>query len=1169
MVDQNDDPLALYRADQPLSEEELGLISTFVEHEVIDPPQTIQKDNEMFLAEKQVVDTKTLFCLDKVTTKAYSNGEYNKAVLAATLALRLGLIGLSEKHPDTLSSLNNLAGCLQALGRAGESLPLFEQALAGHREVLGNKHPCTLESLHNLACCLETLGCAREALPLYEQALADCREVLGDKHSDALTNLNNLAGCLVILGHAGKAQPLYEQALKGRREVLGDEHPNSLISLKHLGSCLRTLGRSGESLPLFEQALTGNRKVLGDKHPETLSSLNNLAECLITLGHARDALPLLEQALEHRREVLGDKHPHTLTSLNNLAGCLKTLGRAGEAVPLYEQALADRREVLGDQHPHTLTCRNNLALCLQTLGRAKEALPIHEQILTDHRKVLGDKHPETLETLNNLACSLNSIGRAQEALPFYRQSLEGRREVLGAQHPGTLASLNNLAICMATLGEAHRALLLHAQALEGYYETLGDQHPDTLTCLFNMAMFCFDQRDAERVATYVPAFLHAVATTPFRNGNWYSQTTHATELSAPLIRKEQLPDWDNPFAAISRHFQEDLDLAEDATRERLLPHFQKVHYHWLHLAIHHQPDAIPDVLAAIQGRDLAALMLEELQRNEDDFPEGDPRRRYIEISRELRRKKLELQLLSGGLSGSGSEPGSGDRSARPLDTDQLATRREQLEQSVNEYEAMRSERQSLGEAIAASDNGFALSRGYMETNPAALGRGLDKNEALVLLFPLPSSDEDLHGREAPSGIQACLLHEGRVAGVLNLGQLEAQQQALLDYEQAYQHYNRSALRLLGDDQPAPVRGNRHPASSHLASLTGEVGATFWQPLLEALPGVSRWHLATHGGLHGLPLELGVPDEHEMHLYPGLIFFYQRQHLDDPLPERQAQPRTLGVHTDPALDAGNPIPFVEVDRQAVAHLWEQATPCSGEQSRSLWVERESPLHEGWYFGCHGDVEKGPPKQTVLLLDASQGTRLDMSAVLSGVQRPRVVVLGACVVGQVHDDPLGEPLGLVSGFLLRGADYVVAPVQGMPDFYMPLFTLLFHQAWMALGEPARALDETKRRLQTGGWYEDTAKIAKAAYRPVILEELERALEDDKALDRLHGWPLSDDIRHGFLPDEAAFREECIGSPEEREAFANQLLAQFDDPAGLPREPIMHLCTWIRGFGRSRML
>ena len=40
-------------------------------------------------------------------------------------------------HPDTLTSVNNLAGLLQAQGKLDEAEPLYRRALAGREETLG------------------------------------------------------------------------------------------------------------------------------------------------------------------------------------------------------------------------------------------------------------------------------------------------------------------------------------------------------------------------------------------------------------------------------------------------------------------------------------------------------------------------------------------------------------------------------------------------------------------------------------------------------------------------------------------------------------------------------------------------------------------------------------------------------------------------------------------------------------------------------------------------------------------------------------------------------------------------------------------------------------------------------------------------------------------------
>jgi tetratricopeptide (TPR) repeat protein len=58
---------------------------------------------------------------------------------------------LGPDHPDTATSLNNLAGLLQAQGDFGGARPLYERALAIREKQLGPDHPATAASLNNLA----------------------------------------------------------------------------------------------------------------------------------------------------------------------------------------------------------------------------------------------------------------------------------------------------------------------------------------------------------------------------------------------------------------------------------------------------------------------------------------------------------------------------------------------------------------------------------------------------------------------------------------------------------------------------------------------------------------------------------------------------------------------------------------------------------------------------------------------------------------------------------------------------------------------------------------------------------------------------------------------------------------------------------------------------------
>ena len=71
-------------------------------------------------------------------------------------ALELDRSELGAAHPDTVTSINNLAVTLRAQGDLPGARGLQEQVLDLRRRVLGAEHPDTLVSMNNLAMTLQT-----------------------------------------------------------------------------------------------------------------------------------------------------------------------------------------------------------------------------------------------------------------------------------------------------------------------------------------------------------------------------------------------------------------------------------------------------------------------------------------------------------------------------------------------------------------------------------------------------------------------------------------------------------------------------------------------------------------------------------------------------------------------------------------------------------------------------------------------------------------------------------------------------------------------------------------------------------------------------------------------------------------------------------------------------
>jgi len=362
--------------------------------------------------------------------------------------------------------LNQTAYRLDDRAQHAEAEPLYGRALEIRQKVLGPEHPDTATSLDNLAGLYDSQGRYAEAEPLHRRALEIGEKALGPEHPHTATSLNNLAELYRAQGRYAEAEPLYQRALGIRHKVLGPEHPDTATSLNNLAELYRAQGRYAEAEPLHQRAVAIDEEVHGPDHPDVATSLNNLAAVYHAQGRLADAEPLFRRALEIREKMLRPEHPHTASSLNNVAELYRAQGRYAEAEPLYRRALGIWEKVLGPGHPSTATSLNNLALLYDTQGRYADAEPLYRRALEIREKVLGPEHPDTATSVNNLGVLLGKQGRYTDALPLLERALAIREKALGSEHLDTAHGLENCAYVLRRLNRDAEAAALKARAAE-------------------------------------------------------------------------------------------------------------------------------------------------------------------------------------------------------------------------------------------------------------------------------------------------------------------------------------------------------------------------------------------------------------------------------------------------------------------------------------------------------------------------------------------------------------------------------------------------------------------------------------------------------------------------------------------------------------------------------
>jgi non-specific serine/threonine protein kinase/serine/threonine-protein kinase len=266
-----------------------------------------------------------------------------------------------------------LASCYYALARFDLGLPHAQRALEQRRWLLGEDHPQTLVSLNTVAGLLLESGRLDEAEPMLRDLLSRRTRALGAEHPHTLEAQAHLAELLYHRDALDESERVNRATLDARRRSLGSDHIDTIASLNNLARVLAERGKLDEAETLYRQALATGRRTLGEDHPYTLGLLSNLASLVAAQGDHAEAETLERDVVARRRRVLGDDHRDTITSINNLAVFFYNRGKLDEAEPLLRELPAAYTRVLGPQHPQTLTSLSNLGAMLQNRGKLENA----------------------------------------------------------------------------------------------------------------------------------------------------------------------------------------------------------------------------------------------------------------------------------------------------------------------------------------------------------------------------------------------------------------------------------------------------------------------------------------------------------------------------------------------------------------------------------------------------------------------------------------------------------------------------------------------------------------------------------------------------------------------------------------------------------------------------
>jgi hypothetical protein len=357
-------------------------------------------------------------------------------------------IKINESHKKTEQyyddKFRNFALVMEENGDWNTAEVLRNQMIEMRRKLLGPEHPDTLSSMGNLASTYFNQGRWNEAEQLELQVMDMRTKLLGPEHPDTLLSMGNLAITYSNQGRWNEAEQLKLQVMDMRQKLLGPEHPDTLSSMGSLAIIYSNQGRWNEAEQLELQVIDMRIKLLGPEHPDTLSSMGNLAITYANQGRWNEAEQLKLQVMNMRQKLLGPEHPDTLLSMGSLASTYSNQGRWNEAEHLQLQVMDMRTKLLGPEHPNTLLSMGNLAITYSNQGRWNEAEQLKLQVMNMRQKLLGPEHPDTVSSMESLIITYFNQRRWNEAEQLQLQVMDMRTKLLGSEHQDTLKSMQRL-----------------------------------------------------------------------------------------------------------------------------------------------------------------------------------------------------------------------------------------------------------------------------------------------------------------------------------------------------------------------------------------------------------------------------------------------------------------------------------------------------------------------------------------------------------------------------------------------------------------------------------------------------------------------------------------------------------------------------------------------------
>jgi CHAT domain-containing protein len=430
------------------------------------------------------------------------------------------------------------ANCLDLLGQSQillgqykDAEPTIQKALAIRERVFGKQHPQTLSSVLNLATLYSNRHDFALAEPLLKQIIEHRTTIYGTQHRETVRAWGELATLHLNRADYQQAEPIFVNVLKNQRQLYsGGEHFEVARTMERLGAVYFNQRDLQRTEPLLRDAISMYRKLLGDNHPAITPPLDMLGRTLKSHGKYQEAEQVLTESLAVRTLAFGESHHDNSATLDNLADIYDDIGDISRAERCYRKSLTVAQQSVGERNMLTAFAAENLGDFYSDMGDYGRGETFLQQSVDISSELMGPEHRQTMLGLVKLA-DAKARSKPDEAKQIYLRALELQQKQLGPTHPELGLTHFSLGLFYLRARDLDEAETHFQQSLTIIRKAYGPTDHETLFVQCQLAELAFRRRNFEQAHLLATEVLQECERQSFADRTLYSQALAMTGIA--------------------------------------------------------------------------------------------------------------------------------------------------------------------------------------------------------------------------------------------------------------------------------------------------------------------------------------------------------------------------------------------------------------------------------------------------------------------------------------------------------------------------------------------------------------------------------------------------------------------------------------------------------------